>query len=797
MATNRWMMACGLLMLLLPPSGVYADAPPIPDVAAPYADTRQDTLLDIEVRDGGAGVTRMTASVGDRGVGLVRVCGQACSWVGRLDLRGIAKGPQTLLVKAEDASGGTSEAAQPFFLVPQPYVLVSPTPGTSITGETVQAQVTPYSYNLEPSDLAIEGELLTPEGESLAAFSGQGGIDKSIGLPPSAGAELHYRVNVYDPARNVLSEQLHRLYREPAGALEEKGRVPGEIVDYDESRILYRTEAGDLLLRQEGVGPDAVVFPARLGSPGFAALTPQGAAVLASGFESGSFYTWSEGKLSLVREGTGERGEARGGYVFYDEGDGVHRTVFDTSTGLARTFDGSIYREAALEEDGGLLYVSSGSIARLRPDGTVQPVADGVGEASGLAADGEKVLFASDRRLLQAAGGTVSELTAGLPGGAAAHRAYETRGGWTAYLEEAAGSLRAVLLPPEGAPVTAELPFAQAEIAGLGTDGTLYLRGNGRLWRWGPEAEAPREVSSDRGTLKALGDQWHKALGDTLFLVRGTAGGQAGPQWPAGGALSAPEIGHDAAVLQWQPAATGPAGPQGYTRADEQPDSAGDRVTAAVYGGGRGIAEYRIYRDGVLAGTVGGRENRFRAEGLQPATTYRFAVEARDAAGRVSTGNPSLSVTTAVYAPPQEQLLSLVRRTGAVAKGSVLELQVRAPQAENLYGFFVKLKYDPSRFKLMSSSLDSAFGKESADAVLGRRGSGGSALFTGVKLGRVPGAGGEDLGLLTLKFVALQPGEGQFLLQPGSQLMDGSGRPEVLKEPVSLNVTVSGSGGGA
>ncbi|AFC31652.1 hypothetical protein PM3016_4920 [Paenibacillus mucilaginosus 3016] len=322
MATNRWMMACGLLMLLLPPSGVYADAPPIPDVAAPYADTRQDTLLDIEVRDGGAGVTRMTASVGDRGVGLVRVCGQACSWVGRLDLRGIAKGPQTLLVKAEDASGGTSEAAQPFFLVPQPYVLVSPTPGTSITGETVQAQVTPYSYNLEPSDLAIEGELLTPEGESLAAFSGQGGIDKSIGLPPSAGAELHYRVNVYDPARNVLSEQLHRLYREPAGALEEKGRVPGEIVDYDESRILYRTEAGDLLLRQEGVGPDAVVFPARLGSPGFAALTPQGAAVLASGFESGSFYTWSEGKLSLVREGTGERGEARGGYVFYDRGTG-------------------------------------------------------------------------------------------------------------------------------------------------------------------------------------------------------------------------------------------------------------------------------------------------------------------------------------------------------------------------------------------------------------------------------------------------------------------------------------------
>ncbi|WP_426446728.1 fibronectin type III domain-containing protein [Paenibacillus sp. S-38] len=790
LATNRWVMACGLIMLLLLPSSVYAEVPPAPDIAAPYADTRQDTLLEIEVRDSGT-VSRMTASVGDRGIGLVRICAEQCSWVGRLDLRGLSKGPQTLLVKAEDPSGGASEAAQPFFLVPKPYVLVSPSGGTTLTDGTMQAQVTPYSYPQDPDSLVIEGGLSAPDGKIIASFSGQGNVNQSLALPSDSGPELHYQVNVFDEQHNLLSEELHLLYREPEGVLEERGRIPGEIVDYDRSRILYRGAAGDLFLRQEGGGPDTVVFPAGLGSAGFAALTPEGAVVLASGLEAGSVYTWKERKLSLVREGAGERAEVRGRYLLLDEGDGVNRSVLDSSTGSLRTYDSSLYREGVLEEDGGVLFVSAGTISRLAADGSVQPVVSGAGEAAGLVADGEQVLFLSGQRLLQYDGSTLKELTDGLPGGAAPHLAYESAGGWTAYLVEGAEGLQAVLIPPEGAPVTSSLSLAQAEIAGLSGDGTLYLRGGGRLWQLKPGEASPREAGSDRGKLKVLEGRGYKALGDTLFAVSTTAGGQAGPQWPSGGTLTAPEIRHDAAVLKWQPASVGTPVPQRAASLAEEAAAAGGQVTAAVYGGGGRIAEYRIYRDGVLAGTVSGRETRFRVEGLQPATTYRFSVEARDAAGRLSTGNPEVSVTTAVYAPAQP--LSLSRKPGPVSRGSVVELKIRAPQADEVYGFFARLKYDPARFKLVSSELDSSFGRESAGAVLGRRVSGGTASFSGVKLGRVPGASGEDLGLLTLKLQALQAGESQLILQSGSQLMDGSGRPEVLKEPVSLSVTVSGS----
>ncbi len=65
-----------------------------------------------------------------------------------------------------------------------------------------------------------------------------------------------------------------------------------------------------------------------------------------------------------------------------------------------------------------------------------------------------------------------------------------------------------------------------------------------------------------------------------------------------------------------------------------------------------GVTAYRIYRDGVLIFTSSGLL--FSDSGLQPATTYLYAVTALDASGNES-GSSEISVTTTaapVVVPP-------------------------------------------------------------------------------------------------------------------------------------------------
>ncbi|MCZ8521154.1 MULTISPECIES: hypothetical protein [Paenibacillus] len=791
MATKRWRTAaCGLLMLLLLPAGADAEAAP-PAIIRPDADTRQDSFLNVEVAASGVeSWSRMTASVDGRGIDLVRVCPETCSWVGSLDLRGLPKGPRTLTVEPTGAAGAGPKAEQPFFYVPSPYLLTTPAPLTTLTSLRLPVRIVPYGYLQDPAAMEIRGSVSTSEGETLAEFQGQGRIDQAVELQEAAGPELLYRVNVLDEQRNVLHEQLHLLHYEPSEAIAEAERAPGEIVDFGERRILYRGEANALVLRERNGGGDAVVLPAGLGTVELAALTPNGAAAVVQGTESRSLYVWRDHRVEAIRDGIGERVEVRGAYVLFDEGDGLTRSILDTSTGSLRTFDGSLYREGVLTEDGGLLYVSEGAISRLHPDGTVTEVLAGAGEAAGLLSDGDRILFRAGDRLMRYDGSRLQELAGELSGTLEAHKAYESRGGWAAYLSGAGdGATQAVLLPPQGKAVQAELPFGGAEIAGLGEDGTMFLRGGGKLWRLLPGEAQVQETASDRGSLKELGGgRWHKALGDTLFAVR-EAGGISGPLWPAGDPLSAAEVGPDAAVLQWLPAIGTAGAPSGPVRGAEKLPLPGGGVTGGVYGSA-GIAEYRIYRDGELQGAVPGGVNRYRAEGLRPGTTYEFSVEARDASGRFTTDNPKISVTTGVYGPEEASgRIALTKKAGRVVRGSEVELQVRAAEASDLYGFHLKLQYDPARFKLTGAALGSGFGQASSDAVLGRSLKGETASFAGVLLGPTPGRSGE-IGLLTLKFRALQPGTGEFSVLPDTALTDSGGRTGILEQPVRLKVTV-------
>jgi chitodextrinase len=59
-----------------------------------------------------------------------------------------------------------------------------------------------------------------------------------------------------------------------------------------------------------------------------------------------------------------------------------------------------------------------------------------------------------------------------------------------------------------------------------------------------------------------------------------------------------------------------------------------------------GVAEYEIYRDDVLVGTVGATGTTFTDTTVSPATTYEYTVQAEDAAGNHSPSSDPVSVTT-------------------------------------------------------------------------------------------------------------------------------------------------------
>ncbi|AFC33453.1 ChiA14 [Paenibacillus mucilaginosus 3016] len=246
------------------------------------------------------------------------------------------------------------------------------------------------------------------------------------------------------------------------------------------------------------------------------------------------------------------------------------------------------------------------------------------------------------------------------------------------------------------------------------------------------------------------------------------SGDTEAPVWPEGSSLSVSEITYSSAYLNW-------------TFAEDN---------AAV-------TSYELYRDGELVDSVSGDVYGYLAEGLASGRTYLFSVIAKDAAGHASTGNPSVSVTTAVYGSggnpvPSATSLSLQAKPGFIDKDSVLEVYLKADQAKDLYSFLSKVQYDPSRLKLAQVLLHSEFGRENTTAVLSQNTSvPGQVKLTGTLLGSVPGRG-DGTHLVILKFKTLQNGPSVISLLPGAVVADSQGRQTTLKNGSQLTVYVGG-----
>ena len=130
------------------------------------------------------------------------------------------------------------------------------------------------------------------------------------------------------------------------------------------------------------------------------------------------------------------------------------------------------------------------------------------------------------------------------------------------------------------------------------------------------------------------------------------------PAWPAGSTLSVAQAALTSITLTWTPAV----------------DSSG-------------VTQYRIYRDGQLAVTVGAQTSAFIG-GLAPETSYTFKVEACDAFGRCSVDGPSVTATTLSAVQALDALSASVALYGAaygLNDGQIAGLQAKLATAVRHY----------------------------------------------------------------------------------------------------------------
>jgi len=78
----------------------------------------------------------------------------------------------------------------------------------------------------------------------------------------------------------------------------------------------------------------------------------------------------------------------------------------------------------------------------------------------------------------------------------------------------------------------------------------------------------------------------------------------------------------------------------------------------------RGVAGYRIYRDGAVLTTVGATATSFTDAGLAPETSHWYAIHALDAAGNLSPAATALATTLPVDDPPSAPVASIAQRNG-------------------------------------------------------------------------------------------------------------------------------------
>lgn len=174
-------------------------------------------------------------------------------WIGALTIGPLSRGTKTLVVTATDLLNNTATASLDFVHDNPPVITVT----SPIDGDVAlpNAQLT---ATCSDDNTAVGCQNFQARIGSTVVASGASAINQSVSFASYDGQSVSVDFSATDSANRTTSVS-REVYVDLSPKLVSEAVVPGRVVDFDGSRILYRTLAGSMVVRALGSSTDTVV----------------------------------------------------------------------------------------------------------------------------------------------------------------------------------------------------------------------------------------------------------------------------------------------------------------------------------------------------------------------------------------------------------------------------------------------------------------------------------------------------------------------------------------------------------
>ncbi|MFC4103156.1 fibronectin type III domain-containing protein [Paenibacillus xanthanilyticus] len=497
----------------------------------------------------------------DRGVGDSRFCRVECNlFVGDIDLNGVPKGEQNLIVRAIETSGKVTEQAFPVLYHEAPILQIEEPLAYSAALPDVQAKASCTD------DLGYVCRVMVEETDLAGTYS----LLTRMRIP--------YKLSVDEPVTlNALGIQylkftaLDSIGRKTIRYVPVYPEVPdshvrvlatyrgGVVLDAQpahEQVISYNTLSNQLELHHRGA---ATLIPPVMSDLPRAFLMPGGAIFEYSpaGEDDRRLAEWRDGRLEDLGPIQAQSLKAKGNYaVFIQPGDdalGEQLVLRDLAAGTNRTIAPASDvspSQLDLAENGTVVYSQRQSNSRnimLYRDGSLKQIThDTRAYNTYPVTDGESVLFI--RNSYEAVSGAL--IVVKPDGGQTELNAfanqYMIRSGWIAYRTMTGVSEYSLrIVSPSGQQKTLTAPSSQQELEGLGDNGDVAFSAGYPGWpvhdlyistMSAGGRKVTKMATTNTEPFQAQG-VWYGRIGNTLVELPVPADGLA-PSWSAGSSVS-------------------------------------------------------------------------------------------------------------------------------------------------------------------------------------------------------------------------------------------------------------------
>ena len=192
-------------------------------------------------------------------------CGAGCTWwTADFPLDGLQQGVKTVTVTALDYAGRTGTRTKNFLYDAPPEVQIT---GVSKLHVVQNGKFRALVSTKDELCIPIIRVSLSTADRVIETLEAKGSLDHEFDLTAYKDQIVTYRVQVYDWAngyyRNLRFSSEYQLYVDPSSTLIPVDSVEGTIVDFDDTRTLYRaptTSCGSRTART-GRKPSSMILP--------------------------------------------------------------------------------------------------------------------------------------------------------------------------------------------------------------------------------------------------------------------------------------------------------------------------------------------------------------------------------------------------------------------------------------------------------------------------------------------------------------------------------------------------------